>query len=135
MRPVFRLAFVVLGLGFLIVAGCSRQDGPPRYRVTGTITYDGQPVPQGSILFLPDSSKGNDGPGGSAKIVDGKFDTKTGQSPIGGPHRVMIEGFRENFDPLRLPQPLFRSYTTVHDLPKADTRIDIQVPKGGGSGI
>lgn len=129
---VLDVLLLVLGLGF--VAGCGQQDGPTRYRVTGTITYNGQPVSSGHITFLPDASKGNDGPGGSAEIANGKFDTQTGQSPTGGPHRVTIDA-TDASGPGGLPKTLFPSYTTTCDLPKEDTTLDINVPKGGGSGI
>ena len=46
----------------LLVAGCSGDDGPPRYRLTGAITYEGQPVPRGwiakSAMSVPIESAG-----------------------------------------------------------------------------
>lgn len=129
------LCAVLLVAGLVSVSGCERQEGPRRYRVTGTVTCDGQPVSNGYITFLPDASKDNEGPGGSAEIVNGKYDTQTGQSPTGGPHRVTINATQEASTSGGLPTTLFPSYTTTCDLPTADTTVDIAVPKGGGSGI
>jgi hypothetical protein len=39
--------------GLLVLAlGCGAGT-PPTYKVTGTVTFDGQPVEDGEILFLP----------------------------------------------------------------------------------
>lgn len=74
--------------------GCSGEEGPARYRVSGTITHRGEPVPVGVIQFMPDSSQGNNGPAGFADIKDGKFDTElAGKGTIGGPHLVMVDAF------------------------------------------
>ena len=40
-------------------SGCGLGDGLPRYRVSGTVTYDGKLVPKGFITFTPDTSRGN----------------------------------------------------------------------------
>src|SRR5437899_12941205 len=61
--------------------GCSGKQGPQRYRVSGTVTFDGKPVPHGEILFSPDSAQGNSGPQGIAIIQDGKYDTAGTRAP------------------------------------------------------
>lgn len=65
----------------LIVTGCGNQ-GPPRVAVQGTVQFDGKPVPDGSIRFIP--LEGTPGPESAAAIVDGKYllDEDTGP-PIG----------------------------------------------------
>ncbi len=58
--PMLFLFAAVLSLSF---AGCSSQDGPVRYTLSGTITMpDGKPVPAGEINFEPDGQAGNKGP-------------------------------------------------------------------------
>jgi hypothetical protein len=49
-------------------AGCGSNpdEGPTRYQVSGQVTFDGKPVPTGSITFVTPS-----GPSGSAQITDG----------------------------------------------------------------
>jgi hypothetical protein len=45
----------------LISAGCG-SSGPPRYHISGKVTYGGQPVAAGSVMLVPDTSQGNTGP-------------------------------------------------------------------------
>jgi len=55
-----------------LTAGCSHE--PQLYPVTGSITLDGQPLPEGDILFVSvDGARGPD-PG---KIKGGSYDLKT----------------------------------------------------------
>ena len=109
--------------------GCSSSD-VTRYDVSGTVTFDGQPVPSGSITFQP--ATGNEGPGGIANIKDGKYDTaKEGKGPTGGPHHVTISGYDGNADPgneLPLGRPLFDAYRTEVDLPKAPAPMTLRSP-------
>jgi hypothetical protein len=67
--------------------GCGGS-GPETYPVSGTVTFDGQPVPDGDILFVPADGKGLPDPG---KIENGEFsfDAKP------GPKRVEIEASRQ----------------------------------------
>lgn len=117
-----------IGLGILVlfvVVGCSGQDGPRRYHLSGTVTHDGQPVQEGSISFFPQEQAGV--AVGFATIVNGKYDTKVGgRGHIGGPHEIQInaeatEGAR------RRP---FASYLTEESLPEENTTKDFIVPKG-----
>ena len=59
-------------LAGLLLAGCSHQ--PRLYEVTGSVTFDGQPIPEGDLLFVtPDGTRGPD----PAKITGGKYELKT----------------------------------------------------------
>ena len=58
----------------VLLLGCSGEDGPQRYRVSGTVTFKGAPVPIGVIQFPPDATQGNSGPPAFADIKDGKYD-------------------------------------------------------------
>lgn len=115
------------------LTGCG-DGGPPRYRVSGSATYAGQPIPAGSIVFQPDGAKGNKGPAGFATIKDGKYDTREGgKGVIGGPHQVRIAGF-DGVKKEDMPDgaPLFPEFNTDLDLPKdKDFQKDFDVPKGG----
>ncbi len=54
---------------FLLAAGCGRS-GPRTYRVSGTVTFNGKPVNEGDILFVPaDTARGPT----AAKIANGKY--------------------------------------------------------------
>jgi hypothetical protein len=115
--------------------GCG-GGGVKRYDLSGSVTYRGQPVPTGSIVFEPDKTKGNEGPAGFAKIKAGKYDTRQegGMGIIGGPHLVRIVGLDgKPSGELVQGMPLFPEYSTTVDLPKETGTHDFAVPAGGGS--
>lgn len=124
-----RIALVVVSMA-VVGVGC-RPTGPARYDVSGTVTYDGQPVPVGTITFVP--ANGNAGPGGSTGIEAGRFDTaSTGKGPTGGPHVAMITGFDGKtiggIEKVQEGSPLFIDYREDVDLPKEATIRDFNVP-------
>lgn len=60
---------LVVLLVLSVAMGCSER-GPRTYPVRGTVTYDGQPIADGDILFVPeDASLGPEG----GKILAGNF--------------------------------------------------------------
>src|SRR5262245_8648276 len=75
-----------------VLAGCTGESGPARYRVSGEVKFNGQPVPSGEVLFTPDAAKGNSGAQGIANIQDGKYDTTGSRAPgvSGGPMIVRV---------------------------------------------
>jgi hypothetical protein len=122
-----RAASVVL-LGCALGCGSS---GPARYDVSGTVAFDGQPVPVGTITFVP--APGNAGPGGSAGIEGGRYDTAaTGKGPTGGPHVVFITGFDgktvDGVEKVQEGNPIFIDYREEVDLPKEKATRDFDVP-------
>ena len=66
-----RLVPVILLLTSLIVATSGCSDGkPPNYPLSGTVTFEGKPVPEGTIMFIAsDKRSGN----AKTEIVDGKY--------------------------------------------------------------
>ncbi len=92
--PSAVMRFVPIAACLLITAipcGCG-DGGPERAVVSGTVTYQGQPLPKGTIRFLP--AKDNKVPMSGAMIVEGKYKAdKRGGVPI-GTHRVVIEAIR-----------------------------------------
>jgi hypothetical protein len=61
----------VLAMFFLITL-CFNGCGESKLsEITGTVTYDGKPVEQGSIAFIP--VDGNMGPSGGGSITNGKY--------------------------------------------------------------
>lgn len=73
MRNSQRLvALGVCAVFMLIGSGCG-PSGPQNYPVTGTVDFDGKPLPSGDIIFYPVE------PGvtpEAGKIVDGKYTLK-----------------------------------------------------------
>ena len=117
-------------LGCFAMAGCS-GDKNTYYNVSGTVTYDGNPVPKGTIQFLPDATKQNAGPAGFANIENGQFDTKLlGKGTTGGAYYAVVNGFDGQADPgneLPLGKPLFTDYRISVDLPKSDTTQSFEI--------
>ena len=123
----------------LVLAGCG-AGVVPRYELSGSVTYDGQPVPAGYMIFASDIDAGNPGPGSQVDIRDGKYNTMAGQGTIGGPHVVTIFAFdgqpyQLNDDsggpPMLNPMgnPLFESVSINVDLPKKPAVHDFNVPR------
>lgn len=114
----------------LLTLGCGSSETKFNH-VSGTITYGGQPVPRGTVMFQPDSSKGGSGPAGLALIRDGRYDTAAegGKGVTGGPFRVRIVGL--DGKPVSMGPdgvPLFPDYTTTVTLPPTDTTHDFDIP-------
>jgi hypothetical protein len=113
--------------------GCGKT-GPERYELAGKVTFRGQPVPKGYILFAPD--KGNSGPGAKAGIINGSYEMMPGQGMVGGPHRVTIVGTDgipfDQGDGVMNPmgKPLFPEYEVSVDLPKQSGTYDFEVSEG-----
>lgn len=57
--------------GCLALAGCGPA-GPPTYPIAGVITYDGKPIPNGTLTLIPDDSKARTT---VAQISDGAYST------------------------------------------------------------
>jgi hypothetical protein len=83
----------------LLLAGCG-ENRMKTARVSGTITYKGKPVPQGSIMFQPQS-----GPAATANISNGKYVLKTyrdGDGAVLGSHKVTVISLEDQS--ARLPE-------------------------------
>jgi len=78
------------------VVGCSSGNGLNLAKVSGKVTYDGEPVPGGEVLFMPDTEKGTVGPPAAGTIApDGTFLMSTqesGDGAIVGLHKVAVVG-------------------------------------------
>ena len=82
------------------VFGCGHHGGPERVVVSGTVTYQGQPVKEGQIRFYP--TKGTQAPMSGGDIIDGKYVVEAqGGVPV-GTHEIRIAAFR--------PDPRYREY-------------------------
>src|SRR5687767_6148022 len=104
----------------LLVLGASACGGNGRNDLSGTVRFNGQPVPLGDIRFEPDTSKGGDGPGVLLGIENGAFRTAPGMGAVAGPHKVFIRGFDGKGAPAKqsgpapyVGFPLFPEYTTT----------------------
>ena len=118
-----------LALGLALLAGCAAEE--KLYDVSGTVTYDGKPIPAGMVYLDPDPSKGTSGMQGFAPIKDGRFDTAVeGRGIRGGAYVIRVaghDGVVGNENPWG--RPLFNEYEFKKDLPKEKSELPIVVPK------
>ena len=132
-----RTALLVAAALSLFVAGCG-PSGPPSYRRSGAVTFNGKPVPLGKVYFEPDVAAGGSGASGFADIVDGRYDTgRGGQGSPNGPMIVRVTGYSdENKDAISgYGRPLFAEYQTKADMPAAASEFDVEVPASAAKGL
>jgi hypothetical protein len=83
-----------LALGLSGLAGCSgSSDGPARVAVDGQVTYRGEPVSKGSILFIP--IEDTRGPRVGTAIEQGRYRIPRHRGPVVGLLRVEIRAERK----------------------------------------
>jgi hypothetical protein len=115
------------------LTGC--DDGPPRYEVTGVVTFEGQPVPTGRLIFTPDNAAGNRGPQGVAVVERGVIETEYDRRVIGGPHWVQIMAFdgvafEDGEGTVVQGRPLCSIVQAPVDLPLDDVELKIEITQG-----
>lgn len=114
---------LLAALTIVLAAGC----GDGTYPVRGTVTFDGQPVPEGTISFVPDDPAlaPDAGP-----IEDGRFNVFV--KP--GPKRVEIRASR----PVQFPDPNDPDAAALREdyIParyNSSTELTAEVTAGGGN--
>jgi hypothetical protein len=76
--------------GLLVVsAGCGKS-GDGRSSVTGKVTYDGQPLTNGQVVFEP----GAQGRMAIGQVVDGRYTIAAERGPTAGDYTVKITSSR-----------------------------------------
>jgi hypothetical protein len=93
-RRIGILGIVCSGL----MVGC--DPGPqPLAPVTGQVTYQNQPLPRGTIVFVPDADRGNNGPLAQGIIQSqGRYSLQTEGKPGAPPgwYRVTVIAVEES---------------------------------------
>lgn len=122
-------ALTILALVF--ASGCSETTRRP---VSGNITFQGKPLPGGTITFL---RTGNPpGPAGGALVRDGSFTMPGEQGLEPGTYRVEIRSPKSNpralaspFNADRIPRQYnSRSQLTAEVKARSDNRFDFAIP-------
>jgi hypothetical protein len=124
-------AAALLLAAMAVLSGCSSDE--ELYDVSGTITFEGNPIPKGLIYFDPDPAKGTPGSQGFANIENGKFDTSItgkGKGIRGGTYLIRISGF-DGKEAAEAPfgQPLFLQHELTKDLPAEKQTFDYDVKR------
>jgi hypothetical protein len=131
MRTRFAMPGAVLLQAAVIAAtGCGAANEPPRVGVSGKVTLGAEPLPTGTITFVPVVS----GPAATGPINEGSYSIGRAEGPGPGKYRVEIYSVRPTGKQVRdrgNPQePLAeqrnvvpRRYNTESEL-KADVKPD-----------
>lgn len=124
-----KVSFLALLLGSGLLIGCG-GDGGPKARLSGSVTFDGNPVKSGQIIISP-----KDGAPGHASIVDGKYDTSAtgGKSSAPGEATLRITGFGPPDGKFPNGVPLFVDYEMKKSITEGNETLDITVPKEAGA--
>jgi hypothetical protein len=136
-RPQQRACAVAL-LTLVALSGCGRPSAT-RYELSGRITYAGQALPAGYIVFSPAETSATGGPAAQAEIHDGHYEVPAARGVVGGPYVATIHGFdgvssEENGIINALGKPLVSGYRVSIDLPTAGSTQDLDVPQSALTG-
>jgi hypothetical protein len=114
--------------------GCGGERGPERVVVSGTVAYNGKPIPEGVIRFVPVST--SLGPTAGAIIANGKYRADgNGGVPV-GMHNIQVEAYRKTAYPVKpavLPPRGFEDGLREQYLPKrhnVDSQLRITIESG-----
>ena len=101
MRAIEAGLLVAMAVFSSMIAGCHSATEPPT-PVDGKVSYRGSPLRGGSIVFIPDASRGSSGPLAHASIqADGSYHLETDGSP-GAPagwYRITVVAVVDSFYP------------------------------------
>jgi hypothetical protein len=93
-RTIQLVAVLLVG-----AAGCGSDNGLDLARVSGKVTYKGEPIKNGTIIFQPDESKGTTGPQAIGTITsDGSYilsSETAGDGAVVGHHKIGILGLED----------------------------------------
>jgi hypothetical protein len=118
------------------LVGCSREEGPKKYQLMGTVHYRGNPIGHGDIVFEPTTGTTNSETVANAWIQEGEYQTEV----VGGPHRIAIRDLSGDTDmggSGDQRSAFQRQYTALIELPTIDSvddgetvTHDIEIPAG-----
>lgn len=86
LRPLRLVWVLVFSAAAAAGAGCGRSDEFKHVGVSGKVTLDGKPLPDGTITFVPLVS----GPAAHTTIADGAYTIARSEGPAPGSYRVEI---------------------------------------------
>lgn len=124
-----RRLYLIIAVSGLV--GCG-DSGVKKIHISGTATYQGQPIPLGKVVFQPDRRQGNTGPMGIALIENGRFKSMPDRGVVPGALQVTIYGHNgKNMSAEYRPygDPMFSPYTTTVHLTKSSDEETFDVPK------
>lgn len=123
-----------IAVALLALAGCSKDSTEQRYAVTGQVSYQGKPVPQGEVAFEPDATKGETGRASLSPITNGKYEipAKYGVRPAAYVMRVTGYSQGESSGASQVDggfEELFPLFTQEVTFPDKNMTLDIEIPE------
>lgn len=124
------LAWIVLVANLFALVACGGGDSQERHRVSGRITFAGQPVSFGEVLFTPDATQGNAGAQGIAVITNGRYDTEGSRAPgvAAGPVVVRVTALAD------ANGTLLCEHEFSLEVSQGGMERDIEIPADAGKG-
>ncbi len=130
------LAFAILFCSVVLFAGCADAG---KARLKGTVVFDGAPVEEGSISFLP--ADGTTSRKASAAILNGEFDIPGDRAPSPGKFKVEISWMKKtgkkiaSADPgimadetkEAIPAKFNRETTLIRDLVAGENKLEFKL--------
>ena len=121
-----------LAVLLVVAAGCGRNTG--KVSIGGDVSYDGEPVASGTIVFMP--VEGTQGPSTGGGIEAGRYQVPAQKGPLaGGRYKVEITAMRKTgktlpnlFDPKG--QPLEAVEQFVPESYNARSKLMVTVTPG-----
>jgi hypothetical protein len=117
----------------VLAAGCSQK--PEMAQVSGTVTFQGKPVPAGWISFTPEPGKGSVR---VCMIRDGVFDSSREADPgiHPGKNLIKIAGFDGNKIPMwGQGKQIFNPVDDEFTVPKGTTTKEFVIPEAAGKNV
>ncbi|QDV52043.1 hypothetical protein Enr17x_41020 [Gimesia fumaroli] len=115
---------IIITLATLMMGCGGGEEGPKQFTVTGTVTLDGQPIPEASILFKDPSGKNKSY---FAGVKDGAYSTKI----EAGKRKVLITANRPSKDKMVMnaegtgKEPAMEQYLPAEYNEKSTLEIDV----------
>ena len=117
-----RLLALVLATG---LSGCGGNSGPTLVQLSGTILFEGRPIPPGTLTFVPKEGKG---PTATGTVADaGHFTVSTHRAGDGitpGTYRIRVESW-ETPPTMGGPQPKSAVPEKYTNMNTTDLTLDV----------
>lgn len=111
----------------LFVTSCGSGNG--RQELEGSVTYQGKPLPYGTVTFEPDKSMGQNAVQASGEVVDGRLKTTPGFGARPGPHVALVTGYdRAPTDNGPAPRELFVNVSVPVVVEPGSKTVNLDVP-------
>jgi hypothetical protein len=121
----------------LATIGCTTKPKP--VQLSGKVTFKGQPVPAGYIIFMPDVGNGNRGTTKLLRIKDGVYDSSQeppDQALTPGAYQLRIAGFDGNIQPrFNQGKQIFNPVEETCVIPDSVSTKDFTIPDSAGQNV